>query len=102
MTLTLRALFVTALVAACMSATAMIAVAAPNDGSVTGQVLNKTSGGGSTAGASVMLIAFGRKEQAPLGQKTAQADASGHYQFDGLDRDQNIVYLPAARFQNVT
>jgi hypothetical protein len=77
-------------------------LAAPNDGTVSGQVLNKTGGGGSTAGATVILVSFGRKEQAPLGQKTVQADADGHYQFDGLDRDQNVVYLTAAKFQNVT
>src|SRR5689334_21450573 len=91
--LILRALFVTALVAASMSVMAITALAAPNDGTVTGQVVNKTNGGGSTGGTSVMLIAFGRKEQAPLGQQTVQADGDGRYTFTGLDRDPNNVYL---------
>jgi hypothetical protein len=77
-------------------------LAAPNDGTVSGQVLNKSNAGASTAGATVILVSFGRKEQAPLGQQTAQADANGHYEFSGLDRDANVVYLTAARFQNVT
>jgi hypothetical protein len=82
-------------------AAAAPAAAAPNDGSVTGQVLNKTSGGGPTAGTSVILVSFGRKEQAPLGQQTVQADANGRYVFNGVDRDPNIVYLTVAKYQNV-
>jgi hypothetical protein len=82
-------------------ATALPAVAAPNDGTVSGQVLNKTSGGAGTAGTPVILVAFGRKEQAPLGQQTVQADAAGHYLFSNVDRDPNIVYLTVAKFQNV-
>src|SRR6476661_2650584 len=86
------------LLLACASATAF---AAPNDGTVTGQVSNKTNGGGSTGGTSVLLIAFGRKEQAPLGQQTVQADADGRYTFTGVDRDPNNVYLTVARYENV-
>jgi hypothetical protein len=81
-------------------ATASVA-AAPNDGTVSGQVVNKTNGGGGTGGASVLLVAFGRKEQAPLGQQTVQADANGRFAFTGVDRDPNIVYLTVARYQNV-
>jgi hypothetical protein len=77
------------------------AFAAPNDGTVSGQVVNKTSGGGSTGGTSVLLIAFGRKEQAPLGQQTGNADEDGRYTFTGVDRDANNVYLTVARYQNV-
>jgi hypothetical protein len=77
------------------------AMAAPTDGTVSGQVLNKTSGGGATGGTSVLLVSFGRKEQAPLGQQTVQADGNGHYVFNGVDRDPNIVYLTVARYQNV-
>jgi hypothetical protein len=77
------------------------AAAEPNDGTVSGQIVNKTAGGGSTAGASVTLVSFGRKEQKPLGQKTTQADADGRYTFTGLDRDANLVYLTLARYQNV-
>src|ERR1700730_19358528 len=75
--------------------------AAPNDGTVTGQLVNKTAGGASTAGTSVALVSFGRKEQAPIGQLTAQADGEGRYAFTGLDRDPNIVYLALARYLNV-
>jgi hypothetical protein len=82
-------------------ASAIPTLAAPNDGTVTGQILNKTSGGGSTAGTSVVLVAFGRKEQAPLGQQTVQADADGRYTFSNVDRDANIVYLTVAKYQNV-
>ena len=95
------------LVLACAAALVLLscasssALAAPNDGTVTGQVLNKTSGGGSTGGTTILLIAFGRKEQAPIGQQTAQADADGHYTFGGVDRDPNNVYLTVARYQNV-
>jgi hypothetical protein len=75
--------------------------AEPNDGSVTGQLVNKTSGGGSTAGTNVILVAFGRKEQAPLGQQSATSDADGRYAFSGLDRDPNIVYLVVTRYAGV-
>lgn len=99
--LTLRVLFISAIAAATLATQSAPAFAAPNDGAVTGQVLNKTSGGGDTGGTSVLLIAFGRKEQAPLGQQTVQADASGRYTFTGVDRDPNNVYLTVARYQNV-
>jgi hypothetical protein len=75
--------------------------AEPNDGTVSGQVVNRTAGGAAPGGASVMLVAFGRKEQAPLGQRTAQADAAGRYSFTGVDRDPNIVYLTVAQYQDV-
>jgi hypothetical protein len=75
--------------------------AEPNDGVVSGQVLNKTAGGGSTAGATVTLVSFGRKEQKPLGQRNTQADPDGRYTFTDLDRDPNVVYLTLARYQNV-
>jgi hypothetical protein len=77
-------------------------MADPLDGSVTGQLINKTSGGGSAAGANVLLLTFGRKEQAPVGgQKTTQADADGRYAFTGLDRDPNFVYITLAHYQGV-
>jgi hypothetical protein len=75
--------------------------AEPNDGVVSGQLVNKTAGGGPTAGAAVTLVSFGRKEQKPLGQRNVQADADGRYTFTDLDRDPNIVYLTVARYQNV-
>src|SRR5437667_123694 len=84
-----------------LAAGAAPVTAEPNDGTVSGQVVNKTAGGGSTAGATVTLVSFGRKEQAPLGQRTAQTDADGRYSFTDLDRDPNIVYLTLARFPNV-
>ena len=49
----------------------------------------------------VLLVAFGRKEQAPLGQRSTLADAQGHFSFDGLDRDPNLVYIALARYQGV-
>jgi hypothetical protein len=81
--------------------TTVPAAAQANDGTVTGQVLNKTAGGASTAGTSVILVSFGRKEQAPVGQLNTQSDAGGHYAFNGLSRDPNFVYILLARFQNV-
>jgi hypothetical protein len=90
---------VLSLILAALSATSVFA--APNDGTVSGNVLNKTSGGGSTEGTTVILITFGRKEQAPLGQQTVQTDASGHYTFSNVDRDPNNVYLTVAKYQNV-
>jgi hypothetical protein len=77
------------------------ALAEPNDGTVTGQIVNKTAAGGSTGGTSVLLVSFGRKEQAPIGQRMAQADSDGRYAFTEVDRDPNIVYLTVARYQNV-
>jgi hypothetical protein len=96
-----KSLFGIALVALLLAATALPASADPNDGTVTGQLLNKTAGGSSTAGSTVVLVSFGRKEQAPIGQRTTQADAQGAYSFTGLDRDPNLVYITLARFQNV-
>jgi hypothetical protein len=80
---------------------ALPALAEPLDGVVTGQVVNKTAGGASTAGTTVLLIAFGRKEQTPVGQRSVQVDDQGRYSFDGLDRDPNLVYIALARYQNV-
>ena len=57
---------------------------------------NKTSGGGSTGGTNVLLVAFGRKEQAPLGQQTATADADGRYTFTGA-RSRSERRLPDGR-----
>ena len=94
----MRPLFITTVLVAL---TATIALAEPNDGSVTGQVVNKTAGASLTGGTNVTLVAFGRKEQKPIGQRTTQADADGRYTFSGLDRDANIVYLTVARYQNV-
>ena len=79
----------------------IVAWAEPTDGVVTGQVINKTSGGGATAGANVILVAFGRAQQAPLGQQTTTADAGGRFEFKGLDRDPNVVYLVVSRYQGV-
>lgn len=75
--------------------------AEPNDGVVSGQLVNKTAGGGPTSDTTVLLVSFGRKEQKPLGQRSAQTDADGRYTFTDLDRDANVVYLTLARFQNV-
>jgi hypothetical protein len=81
--------------------TAIPVAAEPNDGAVSGQVVNKTSGGSSIAGTSVVLVAFGRKEQAPVGQQSTQVDADGRYSFSGVNRDPNFVYIVLARYQNV-
>ena len=95
----MRAALLAALVLFVLSAPAVLA--APNDGSVTGQVVNKTAGGSATGGTTVVLVAFGRQQQAPIGQQTIQADANGNYSFTGLDRDPNIVYITVAKYQNV-
>jgi hypothetical protein len=73
-----------------------------NDGSISGQVVNKTAGGGQVGGASVRLVTFGRQENAPLGQRAAQSDADGRYTFDQLERDPNLVYVPFVRYADVT
>jgi hypothetical protein len=80
---------------------AVPAAAEPLDGAVTGQLVNRTSGGGVPAGATVLLVAFGRAEQAPVGQWTTQAGADGAYAFANLDRSPNLVYITLARYQNV-
>jgi hypothetical protein len=80
---------------------AVPALAEPNDGVVSGQVVNGTAGGAATGGTPVVLVTYGRKEQAPVGQKTTQTDAEGRYSFSGLDRDPNFVYFTLARFQEV-
>ena len=89
-----------ALLLALLSA-AVPAAADPLDGTVTGQVVNKTAGGGSPAGVNVLLLAFGRKEQAPVNQFTTQTDGDGRYSFNNVDRDANLVYITVARYQNV-
>jgi hypothetical protein len=81
--------------------TAVPVAADPNDGTVSGQVINKTAGGGATGGTNVVLVSFGRKEQAPVGQLNAQASPDGHYSFSGVNRDPNFVYILLARYQNV-
>ncbi|MCA1645743.1 MAG: hypothetical protein LC797_09855 [Chloroflexi bacterium] len=68
---------------------------------MTGQVVNKTGSGASTGGTTVLLVSFGRKEQAPVGQRSVQTDAQGRFSFDGLDRDPNVIYIALARYQNV-
>ena len=72
-----------------------------NDGSISGQVVNKTAGGSPAGGTSVRLVTFGRQEGAPLGQRTIQSDADGRYSFDQLERDPNLVYVPFARYADV-
>jgi hypothetical protein len=75
--------------------------AEPNDGSISGQVVNKTAGGSPPGGTSVRLVTFGRKEDAPLGQRTTQSDADGRYSFNELERDPNLVYVPFVRYADV-
>ena len=82
--------------------TALPVSAQSGDGSISGQIVNKTSGGDPPAGISVRLVTFGRKEDAALGERTVQSDANGHYAFTGLDRNANLVYVPFARYANVT
>jgi hypothetical protein len=77
-------------------------LAQPNDGEVSGQIVNNTGEGGPPGGVSVKLITFGRKEQVALGQRITVSDANGHYAFSGLDRDPNLVYVPFARYAEVT
>ncbi len=84
-----------------MPVSALPVSAEPDDGNVTGQVVNRTPGGGSTAGASVQLITLGQQEQAPLGQRTTQTDGTGRFAFSGVDRDPNLVYLTLTRYANV-
>jgi hypothetical protein len=96
-----RALSLLLLAVGCQVGLVSSALAAPNDGTVSGRVINQSAGGSSTAGANVLLVAFGRKEQAPVGQQTVQADADGNYVFNNLDRDSNLVYITLARYQNV-
>src|SRR5712691_366497 len=72
-----------------------------NDGSISGQVVDKTAGGGPVGGASVRLVTFGRQEDAPLGQRTTQSDADGRYSFDQLERDPNLVYVPFVHYADV-
>lgn len=90
-----------ALAGACLSVQALPAFAAPNDGSISGTLQNRSANGASPAGSSVLLVSFGRKEQKPLGQQTTKADDQGHYAFNGLDRDPNTVYITVARFGEV-
>ena len=71
------------------------------DGSISGRIVNKTSGGDPPAGISVRLVTFGRKEDAALGERTVQSDANGHYAFTGLDRNPNLIYVPFARYANM-
>jgi hypothetical protein len=75
--------------------------AASNDGSISGQVVNKTAAGSPLGGTSVRLVTFGRKEEAPLGQRTTQSDADGRYTFNELERDVNLVYVPFVRYADV-
>ncbi len=79
-----------------------VARADPKDGTVSGEVVNKTAGGGSTAGVQVALISFGRKEQAPMGRVFTTANDTGWYFFEGLDRDPNLVYLVVANYANLS
>ena len=85
-----------------LALTAASAAAEPNDGQVSGRLINKSGGGVSPAGVTITLVAFGRKEKAPVGQRTTQADADGRYAFTDLDRDANLVYVPFARYAGVT
>jgi hypothetical protein len=73
-----------------------------NDGSISGQVVNKTAGGGPVGGASVRLVTFGRQEAAPLGQRTTQSSPDGRFSFDQLDRDPNLIYVPFVRYAEIS
>ena len=72
-----------------------------NAGTISGQVVNKTAGGSPLGGTSVRLVTFGRKEEAPLGQRTTQSDADGRYSFNELERDPNLVYVPFVPYADV-
>jgi hypothetical protein len=90
-----------AVVAILLLLTAMPVSAQSGEGVITGLIVNKTSGAAQPQGANVTLVTFGRKEQAPLDQRTARTDAESRYTFSGLSRDPNLVYITVARYEGV-
>jgi len=84
------------------AALAAPASAAPLDGSVSGTITNGTAGGSVPVGETVSLIAYGRKEQTMVGQRSAPVDGDGAYHITGLDRDPNVVYVAFMRHGGVT
>jgi len=84
-----------------IGAMASIASAAdPPQGSISGQIANKTSGGSVVGGLDVTLVAI--KDGAPVpSPATTKADPDGKFQFTGLTVDPNTIYLAQAKYLDV-
>lgn len=76
--------------------------AEPLDGVVRGQVTNGTADGSSLPGAEALLLVFGIREQAQVGERSAEVDAQGRFELRDVDRDANLAYLLVIRHQGVT
>jgi 5-hydroxyisourate hydrolase-like protein (transthyretin family) len=76
------------------------AASADADGSVSGVVLNQTTGQ-PVAGAVVTLSRFEGNPPAQTASSTATTAADGSYRFDGLDTSDGIVYVTSTTYQTV-
>ena len=69
----------------------------PVEGTVSGQVVNGTEGGGSVAGVEITLITYVDNMLAET--RTTRTDAEGRFQFDGINLER--TYLVSARYLEV-
>ena len=77
------------------------AAAADSGGTISGQVINGTPGGGSVAGLQVTLVTYINGEAENV-TATASTDASGNFTFSGLNTGQEYNYAAAVSYQEVT
>jgi hypothetical protein len=69
----------------------------PAEGTIKGQVVNGTEGGGSVAGVEITLIAYVNNTMSET--RTTVADSEGKFQFDGIDLEP--TYLVSAKYMGV-
>jgi uncharacterized membrane protein len=86
------------LLALCLAAPA---AAQSGAGTISGQVVNSTPGGGSVAGLEVTLVTYINGEPKD-DTDTALTDASGNFTFAGLNTGQEYNYAAAVSYQDVT
>ncbi len=71
--------------------------ATPQVGTIQGQITNGTSGGGSVAGVQVTLFATNSDNSTT--HLTTTADASGHYEFKGVNSASTSTYVIGLNYQ---
>ncbi len=68
-------------------------------GTIKGNVVNLTKGGGSVGGLDVNLIVFSGQNQS--GKQTVKAGQDGKFSFEGIDTGQNFTYILHTQYQGV-
>ena len=96
----LKVLRLTLAVFAMMAITGLASPAmAEDNGSITGQIVNKTANGSQVGGVEVSLIPYFNGKPTAVEQKVA-SDKTGKFEFNALSTDNESTYVVSVNFQD--